>query len=122
MSFIDSKRTTRRSLLKTSGLLSAAAVAGSLTAFQSSAEAEDGAPLPLHKGTPKNNLFTQLGVLPIINAHGTLTLGGPLKIPKLLSGQKGTFTFNYQLTRSRNGSPSSRYRRSISGVRDATKP
>lgn len=74
MSFIDSKRTTRRSLLKTSGLLSAAAVAGSLTALQSSAVAEDGAPLPLHKGTPKNNLFTQLGVRPIINAHGTFTI------------------------------------------------
>jgi trimeric autotransporter adhesin len=31
-------------------------------------------------------------------------LGGPLKIPHLLSGQKTFFTINYQLTRSRSGS------------------
>ena len=27
--------------------------------------------------------------------RGSFMLGGPLKIPKLLSGQKGTFTINY---------------------------
>jgi hypothetical protein len=37
------------------------------------------------------------------NAHANIMLGGPLKIPKLLSGEKGMFTFNYQLTRSRSG-------------------
>ena len=74
MSFFDSKRTTRRSLLKTSGLLSAAAVAGSITTLSSSAGAEDGVSLPPHKGMPDNNLFTQLGVRPIINAHGTFTI------------------------------------------------
>ncbi len=37
------------------------------------------------------------------NARANIMLGGPLKIPKLLSGEKGMFTFNYQLTRSRNG-------------------
>ena len=34
----------------------------------------------------------------------TAMLGGPLKIPHLLSGQHTTFTLNYQLTRNRNGS------------------
>lgn len=34
--------------------------------------------------------------------RGTFMFGGPLKIPKLLDGQKGTFTLNYQLARSRN--------------------
>jgi trimeric autotransporter adhesin len=38
------------------------------------------------------------------NARATMMLGGPLKIPHLLSGQHGFFSFNYQLTRSRNGS------------------
>ena len=33
--------------------------------------------------------------------------GGPLKIPKLLSGQHGMFTFNYQLGRTRNGTTQS---------------
>lgn len=37
------------------------------------------------------------------NARANIMLGGPLKIPKLLSGEKGMFTFNYQLTRSRSG-------------------
>jgi len=33
----------------------------------------------------------------------TAMIGGPLKIPHLLSGQHTTFTLNYQLTRNRNG-------------------
>ncbi len=37
------------------------------------------------------------------NARANIMLGGPLKIPKLLSGEKGMFIFHYQLTRSRNG-------------------
>jgi hypothetical protein len=36
-------------------------------------------------------------------ARATFMLGGPLKIPHLLDGRKGTFTFNYQLGRTRNG-------------------
>ncbi|SPE26783.1 conserved hypothetical protein [Candidatus Sulfopaludibacter sp. SbA6] len=36
----------------------------------------------------------------------TAMVGGPLKIPHLLSGQHTTFTLNYQLTRNRNGSTS----------------
>lgn len=34
----------------------------------------------------------------------TGALGGPLKIPKLLSGQNTFFFLNYQLTRNRNAS------------------
>jgi hypothetical protein len=37
------------------------------------------------------------------NARANLTFGGPLKIPKLLTGNGGMFTFNYSLTRSRTG-------------------
>src|ERR1019366_6260565 len=36
-------------------------------------------------------------------ARATMMFGGPLKIPKLLDGSKGTFTLNYQLARTRNG-------------------
>jgi hypothetical protein len=39
-------------------------------------------------------------------ARASAMLGGPLKIPHLLSGQHGTFTFNYQLGRTRNGTTS----------------
>jgi hypothetical protein len=37
------------------------------------------------------------------NSSASLMFGGPLKIPKLLSGNNGMFTINYQLRRSRNG-------------------
>ena len=36
--------------------------------------------------------------------RSTGMFGGPLKIPHLISGQNTTFTINYQLSRSRNGS------------------
>ena len=39
-------------------------------------------------------------------ARGTFMFGGPLKIPKLLDGSKGTFTLNYQMARTRNGTSS----------------
>ena len=36
-------------------------------------------------------------------ARANFTFGGPLKIPKLLSGQRGTFNITYGLGRTRNG-------------------
>ena len=36
-------------------------------------------------------------------SSASLMFGGPLKIPKLLKGNNGMFTINYQLRRSRNG-------------------
>uniref|UniRef100_Q01XU2 TonB-dependent transporter Oar-like beta-barrel domain-containing protein n=1 Tax=Solibacter usitatus (strain Ellin6076) TaxID=234267 RepID=Q01XU2_SOLUE len=39
-------------------------------------------------------------------ARANMTFGGPLKIPKLLSGQKGQFNINYSLGRTRNGTTS----------------
>ena len=35
--------------------------------------------------------------------RGSVMLGGPLKIPHISSGQHGTFTINYSMNRSRNG-------------------
>ena len=46
-----------------------------------------------------------------------MMFGGPLKIPKLLDGQKGTFTFNYQLSRSRNGNTSTQTMPTPAGTR-----
>jgi hypothetical protein len=36
-------------------------------------------------------------------ARANMTLGGPLKIPKLLDGRRGTFNLTYSLGRVRNG-------------------
>src|SRR5271157_1500997 len=41
------------------------------------------------------------------NARMTASTGGPLKIPRLLSGDKTTFFLNYAMTRGRRGSTSS---------------
>src|SRR5271157_3383610 len=37
------------------------------------------------------------------NSSGSVMFGGPIKIPKLLKGNNGMFTINYQMRRSRNG-------------------
>ena len=39
------------------------------------------------------------------NARATMMFGGPLKIPHLLSGQRGMFTLNYQLTAAATARP-----------------
>jgi trimeric autotransporter adhesin len=39
-------------------------------------------------------------------ARASFMVGGPLKIPKLLDGTKGTFILNYQMARTRNGTSS----------------
>ena len=41
-------------------------------------------------------------------ARASMMFGGPLKIPKLLDGQKGTFTFNYQLAAPATAPPAPR--------------
>lgn len=60
---------TRRDVLKKTGALSTIAAIAPLV---SSAQSGSGNTLPT--GTPQDNLFTRLGVRPIINAHGTFTI------------------------------------------------
>ncbi len=74
MSYLNSARTTRRGLLKTSGLLSAAAMAGPLTTLSLTAQAEQSPSQVRRTGTLEHNVFTQLGVRPIVNGHGTFTI------------------------------------------------
>jgi len=76
MSFPHTLRPSRRDLLKQSGLLSAAVAVSplALNAEAGQQGSSNGAVLPAHAGTPENNLFTQIGVRPIVNAHGTFTI------------------------------------------------
>ena len=68
---------SRRDILKHSGIFSAAAVAAPITAIAAKAIA-DPTPLTIHqltsRGTPTSNLFTDIGVRPIVNARGTYTI------------------------------------------------
>src|ERR1700734_1922177 len=67
---------SRRDLLKSSG-----AVAGVLTPVGATAPA---AAVPAHTGTAKDNLFTRIGVRPLINGRGTYTIiSGSRSLPEV---------------------------------------
>ena len=68
---------SRRDLLKSSG-----AVAGALA--PSAAGAAPAMKLPEHAGTGKDNLFTRIGVRPLINGRGTYTIiSGSRSLPEV---------------------------------------
>src|ERR1700753_109366 len=74
---------TRRDLLKTSGMLTAVAAAPiSLTA---ATRMEPSSPMhPVNTGTPTDNLYTRIGVKPILNARGTFTIiSGSQSLPEV---------------------------------------
>ncbi len=64
---------TRREVLKKTGALSTFAALAPLASSAQSGSASCGNMLR-DTGTPQDNLFTRLGVRPIINAHGTFTI------------------------------------------------
>ncbi|SEF77909.1 uncharacterized pyridoxal phosphate-dependent enzyme [Bryocella elongata] len=88
MSIFRKARWSRREVLKQSGLLSAASAATAISPLaagaMSQAQGPSGVMLPARKGTEMNNLFTQIGVRPIINAHGTFTIiSGSRSLPQV---------------------------------------
>ena len=88
MSIFRNTRWSRREVLKQSGMLSAAGAVTAISPFAASAAAYAAAPtghvLPLRQGTDANNLFTQIGVRPIVNAHGTFTIiSGSRSLPQV---------------------------------------
>ena len=75
---------SRRELLRNSGLLSAAAATGTLTAAPAQAETNLVVKELVAKGTPTENLFTKIGVRPIVNARGTYTIiSGSCSLPEV---------------------------------------
>src|ERR1700692_1682962 len=80
---------TRRQLLKQSGMIGAAATFSPLAAGTSpltAAESESGAQTsPLTpQGTDTDNLYTKIGVRPILNARGTFTIiSGSRSLPQV---------------------------------------
>ncbi len=84
MSFI---RPSRRDLLKQAGLLSGAAAAGPLalaSAASGTVEPQPAVKQLVAKGTPTANLFTEIGVRPILNARGTYTIiSGSQSLPEV---------------------------------------
>jgi len=88
MSIFRNTRWSRREVLKQSGMLSAlgAATAVSPLAAGAAALAEPQAKhtLPAREGTDQDNLFTRIGVRPIVNGRGTFTIiSGSRSLPQV---------------------------------------
>jgi seryl-tRNA(Sec) selenium transferase len=88
MSLLRNNPWTRRQLIKRSGLLSAfgaaATIARIATSSVSRAESPSAQTLPEHHGTDADNLYTRIGVRPLINARGTFTLiSGSRSLPEV---------------------------------------
>jgi hypothetical protein len=86
MSLFRNTRWSRREVLKQSGMLSALGVATAVTHLGALANAEAPAQhtLPAREGTDYDNLFTRIGVRPLINGRGTYTIiSGSRSLPQV---------------------------------------
>jgi uncharacterized pyridoxal phosphate-dependent enzyme len=82
MSLFRKTRWSRREILKQSGMISAVGAATSISPALSQASPK--APTITHHGTSTDNLFTQIGVRPIVNGHGTFTIiSGSRSLPQV---------------------------------------
>ncbi len=77
MSLFRGKRWSRREVLKQSGMLSALGAVSAVSPLPASAA-------PMRLGSDQNNLFTQIGVRPIVNGRGTYTIiSGSCSLPQV---------------------------------------
>jgi uncharacterized pyridoxal phosphate-dependent enzyme len=86
MNLFRTARWSRRDLLKQSGILSAAAAVAPISASAAAvaSTAAPGCGLPLDSGTATENLYTKIGVRPIVNARGTFTIiSGSQSLPEV---------------------------------------
>jgi uncharacterized pyridoxal phosphate-dependent enzyme len=78
MSFFRSARPSRREVLKQSGMLTAISAAAAVSPLSANAAALANPPQTPRRtaleGLDSNNLFTRIGVRPILNARGTFTI------------------------------------------------
>ena len=91
MSIFQSARWSRRDILKQSGMISAAAAIAPLSASaatlmdpEAANKAASAAQHPVHSGTASDNLYTKIGIRPIVNARGTFTIiSGSQSLPQV---------------------------------------
>jgi L-seryl-tRNA(Ser) seleniumtransferase len=83
MSTLRKTRWSRRDVLKQSGILSAAAAVAPLSASAATVITPRSSFL-VSSGTPTDNLYTRIGVRPILNARGTYTIiSGSQSLPEV---------------------------------------
>jgi len=90
MPIFSTKLWSRRQLLKRSGIISAIGAAAGVSPLAAGAisyaepASASGSPLPARQGTEANNLYTEIGVRPILNARGTFTIiSGSRSLPQV---------------------------------------
>ena len=90
MSLFRTKLWSRRQLIKQSGIVSAIGAAATISPLAASAaslaDPATGADrkLPVREGTESDNLYTRIGVRPILNARGTFTIiSGSRSLPQV---------------------------------------
>jgi seryl-tRNA(Sec) selenium transferase len=88
MSIFRTTRWSRRQILKQSGMLSALGVANSVSPLVASSAMQSrpsiGRATITHDGTENDNLFTRIGVRPIVNGRGTFTIiSGSRSLPQV---------------------------------------
>ena len=88
MPFLRAKRWSRRDVLKQSGMLSAAGAISTLSPLAASPSSpslpETARKSITHQGTLEDNLFTRIGVRPLINGRGTYTIiSGSRSLPQV---------------------------------------
>jgi uncharacterized pyridoxal phosphate-dependent enzyme len=88
MSLFRNTRLSRREVLKQSGMLSALGAATAVSPLAASAaslaDPQTKRALPKREGTDSDNLFTRIGVRPIVNGRGTFTIiSGSRSLPQV---------------------------------------
>src|SRR5258706_5925426 len=89
---------SRRDLLKTSGMAAGALATIAVTSAPASAETIT------HSGTEKDNLFTRIGVRPMINGRGTYTIiSGSRSLPEVKQAMFEASHYYVQMDEMMNG-------------------
>ncbi|XWK53338.1 PLP-dependent transferase [Tunturiibacter gelidiferens] len=85
MSLFRTTRWSRREVLKQSGMLSAFGAVTSISPLAATAQQKASAQRTItHEGTETDNLFTRIGVRPIVNGRGTFTIiSGSRSMPEV---------------------------------------
>jgi seryl-tRNA(Sec) selenium transferase len=85
MSLFRTARWSRREVLKQSGMLCALSAVTSISPLAAAAQQKASGPRSItHEGTESDNLYTRIGVRPIVNGRGTFTIiSGSRSLPQV---------------------------------------
>src|SRR5258706_15401771 len=108
MSLFRKTRWSRRDVIKQTGMLSALGAANAVAPMAASAatHAEPGGQhkLPARQGTDTDNLFSRIGVRPIVNGRGTFTIiSGSRSLPEVKQAMYDASFYYVQLGEMMNG-------------------